>query len=68
MSGFIRFIKRQHFWLIIPLLVIIMAVAWLMASNGQVEAFSSRSAAIDGHFSTLSSVQAVNPHPNQAFS
>ena len=33
MSDFIRFIKKQHFWLIIPVLVIVMAAAWFMAAK-----------------------------------
>ena len=30
MGGFIKFIKKQHFWLIVPVLVIVMAVSCLV--------------------------------------
>ena len=67
MSGFIRFVKKQHFWLIVPVLVIIMGVSWLMAANEQIAKFASRTQAIDGHFSSMQSVQSVSPHPNESF-
>ena len=35
MGGFIRFIKKQHFWLIVPLLILIMAAAWFLAASDQ---------------------------------
>ena len=72
MSGFIRFIKKQHFWLIVPVLAILMGVSWYMAANQQRDFFKKRVSAIDGHFSSMSSIQGVenepsSGHPNEAF-
>ena len=72
MSGFIRFIRKQHFWLIIPVLAIMMGVSWYMAANQQTKFFKERVSAIDGHFQSMSSVQGVenepsSGHPNEDF-
>lgn len=67
MSGFIRFIKRQHFWLIVPVLLIVMLGTWYMAASKQVKDFEAGTGKIKGHFSAMSKVRAISPHPNQEF-
>ena len=67
MSGFMRFIKRQYFWLLVPVLVLVMAAAWFMATSEVIATFEKDSSTIDGYFSSMAQVQGVSPHPNEDF-
>ena len=67
MGGFIRFIKKQHFWLIVPVLALLMGISWFLAASAEKEALKKRMGEIDGHFSSMSSVSGVSDHPNESF-
>lgn len=65
MSGFIRFIRKQHFWLIVPVLLLVMLATWFMAAGDQIKQFEAGTQKIKGHFQAMSKVQTLQPHPNQ---
>jgi len=67
MGGFVRFVKKQHFWLITPVLLIVMAAAWFMAAGEQKKQFESRKSAIKSEFGKVQSVKSKRPHPNEAY-
>ena len=67
MRGFIRFLRKQHFWLIVPVLVILMIVGWYSASSQAIDAFEEGASKIDSQFGSMQSVANESPHPNDAF-
>lgn len=67
MGGFIRFIKKQHFWLIVPVLLIVMGVAWYMAKEEQKKRFADGESTIKGYFSSMQGVSNERPHPNEDY-
>ena len=67
MGGFIRFIKKQYFWLIVPVLLGVMIGTWYIAASDQIKQFDSRVSSIKGDFSSMGNVKTISPHPNTAF-
>ena len=65
MGGFIRFIRRQHFWIVVPVILAVMIATWFMAASDQIKKFEAGTSDIKGHFQAMSSVRGINPHPNK---
>ncbi|MCA9168571.1 MAG: hypothetical protein KDB23_12940 [Planctomycetales bacterium] len=60
-------IKRQHFWFLSPLLLIVGFVGWMMATkklNGEFEKWKGDAA---GLVSQMNSVKSFTPHPNEEY-
>ena len=65
MRGLIRFIRRQHFWIVAPVILLVMIATWFLAAGEQIKKFEEGTTKIKNHFQAMSGVQSINPHPNE---
>lgn len=61
------FVKRQHFWILSPILFIIGLVGWFMATGKLAKSFDENKGKVDSYISTMSGVRGISPHPNQEY-
>jgi len=59
--------RRQHFWFIAPVLLILGVVVWFMASKSLRDEYATSKSKIDGYLSQMQSVSQSEKHPNQDF-
>ncbi|MEM8680624.1 MAG: hypothetical protein AAGF97_14850, partial [Planctomycetota bacterium] len=64
MKDLFRTLKRLHFWIICPIVVVLGVVGWWMATSAIQKATKSRVGAINSQFQTVNSIQQKSPHPN----
>ena len=67
MRSFIRFLRKQHFWLVVPVLLMLMLAAWFSASSAAIDDFKAGSDNINQKFQDMSNVSGIAPHPNEQF-
>ncbi|MBM3953987.1 MAG: hypothetical protein FJ309_05150 [Planctomycetes bacterium] len=62
---FVDFLAKYHFWLLVPLVPLIV-LPLLLLTNGRLAAeMTAAKGQIDSRLSALKSVEAVQPHPNE---
>ena len=59
--------KRQHFWFVAPVLLILGVVVWFMASKSLTDEFSSNKSNVDGLLSKMRNVSGFEKHPNSEY-
>ena len=59
--------KRQHFWFVAPVLLVLGVVVWFMASKSLTEEFSSNKSTVEGLLSKMRAVSGSEKHPNPEF-
>ena len=63
--------RRQHFWFLAPVILILAVVGWVMASGQVTDSVKSQISTIGGHFSKARQVTSVNTHdgghPNETW-
>ncbi len=64
-KSLLRTVKRLHFWLICPLIVILGLVAWMLTVGWLKKDADQKRQAINGLYSTLDQIKNEYPHPNQ---
>ena len=69
LKEFLGLVKRQHFWFIAPLVLILAGVAWFIGSGKVAEETNKHVSDISSSFSKVDSVRTVNEdgfgHPNE---
>jgi hypothetical protein len=60
-------LRRQHFWFIAPLLLVIGLVGWIMANRQLTEQFESGRTKVQTYISQMQSVSSQERHPNPAY-
>lgn len=65
---YIDFVVKQHFWLLMPLVPLLVLPLLFMAKGSLGEQIVAARGQIDSRLSALRSVQGIQPHPNQAWS
>ena len=66
LKEFFGLFKRQHFWFILPVLLILSVAGWWMASGTIGEAVESNRRSIDSQLGKAKGVYQVADHPNTA--
>jgi len=61
------FVRRQHFWLIAPLLFIAGFLGWFLSTSKLQKEFESNQTTVQGYISSMNTVGGVQPHPNQEY-
>ncbi len=61
------FVKRQHFWILAPILFITGLAGWFMATGKLARSFDENKGKVDSLISTMSGVRGISPHPNQDY-
>ena len=68
LKEFFGLFKRQHFWFVWPILLILTVVGWMSATGSVEQKVSSQKGEIDGYFSQATNILNVNiennGHPN----
>ena len=68
LKEFFGLFKRQHFWFVWPVLLILTVVGWMSATGSVEKKVATQTQEIDGYFSKATSIQSVNVensgHPN----
>jgi hypothetical protein len=67
LKEFLGVVKRQHFWFIAPILLIVGVVGWIMATKKLSAEFDANSAAVQGYLSQMQQVTSRQPHPNDDY-
>jgi hypothetical protein len=65
---YLDFIVKRHFWLLMPLVPLLVLPLLFMVNGSLGEQIESARAQIDSRFSALRGVQGVRPHPNASWS
>ncbi len=60
-------LKRQSFWIIAPLVLLLALAGWWMGRQALNEQFAAHRATIEGYKSQVNGVRAVSVHPNEQF-
>jgi hypothetical protein len=61
------FVRRQHFWLIAPLLFIAGFVGWFLSTSKLQKEFEANQSTVQGYIASMNTVGGVQPHPNQEY-
>lgn len=64
---FLRLLKRQHFWFLTPVLLLLGIVGWWLSSNKLNSEFDKYRAEVEGYSSKLRSVTGQTNHPNKDY-
>lgn len=67
LKEFLGVVKRQHFWIIAPILLIVGIVGWMMATKKLTEEFDRSRAEVQGYISAMQKVAGERPHPNDEY-
>ncbi|MFN5756782.1 MAG: hypothetical protein ACK48M_08360, partial [Planctomycetia bacterium] len=65
---YIDFVVKHHFWLLMPLVPLLVLPLLFMAKGSLGEQIVAARGQIDSRLSALQSVQGVQPHPNESWS
>jgi hypothetical protein len=65
---YIDFVVKQHFWLLMPLVPLLVLPLLFMANGSLGEQIVAARGQIDSRLSALQSVQGMQPHPNESWS
>ena len=65
---YIDFVVKQHFWLLMPLVPLLVLPLLFMAKGSLGEQIVAARGQIDSRLSALRSVEGIKPHPNEAWS
>jgi hypothetical protein len=60
-------LKRQHFWFIAPLLLVIGLVGWMMANKQLTQEYERNKVTVNGYISQMQTVSRQQPHPNDEY-
>lgn len=61
---FFGLLKRQHFWFLAPILLIMALIGWWLSSKKLSDEFSSNKSTVQGYLSQMQSVSGEQNHPN----
>jgi hypothetical protein len=64
LKEFLGVLRRQHFWFIAPLLLVIGLVGWMMANKKLTAEFEADKAQVNAYIQQMQSVSSQQPHPN----
>lgn len=67
LKEFLGLIKRQHFWFLAPLLVVLGVAGGMMASKKLTKEFNDFESAVNGYKTKMQGVTSKNQHPNEHF-
>jgi len=65
---YIDFVVKHHFWLLVPLVPLLVLPLLFMAEGSLGDQIDAARGQIDSRLSALRSVQGVQPHPNESWS
>ncbi len=65
---YVDFVVKQHFWLLMPLVPLLVLPLLFMANGSLGEQIVAARGQIDSRMAALRSVEGVQPHPNEAWS
>ena len=57
-------LRRQHFWFIAPILLIVGLVGWMMANKQLTQEYEANKSKVQSYISQMQSVSSQQPHPN----
>ena len=57
-------LRRQHFWFIAPILLIVGLVGWMMANKRLTQEYEANKTKVQSYLSQMQSVSSQQPHPN----
>ena len=60
-------IKRQHFWIIAPILFVIGIAGWWPGAKKLTNEFNSNRGTVDGYVQQMQTVSSKQPHPNTEY-
>lgn len=64
---FLGVLRRQHFWFIAPILLVVGLVGWMMANKKLSEQYEANKSKVQSYISQMQSVTSQQPHPNEDF-
>ena len=64
MKDIFRTLRRLHFWIICPIVVVMGVVGWWMATSAIQKDTASRVSKINSQYQTVAGIQQKSPHPN----
>ena len=60
-------VKRQHFWIVAPLLLLVGIWGWMKSTKQLSDEFDANSRSVQGYVSTMDSIRNISPHPNEEY-
>jgi hypothetical protein len=64
-QDFLRTVKRLHFWIICPTIVLLGLGAWWLAVSKLDKQEEANHKRIEQHYQTLAKIRGIDPHPNE---
>jgi len=67
LKNFLGIVKRQHFWFLSPILLVIGIVGWMMSTQKLSKEFDANKVTVNSYIQQMGTVSQNRPHPNDEY-